>query len=267
MKKSRLIVLALAAAAAGGAFILANSSKPAPAPVEVQNTAAPAPVEVDEILTAAHDLAVGTVLADGDLTWQAWPRTAVAAGMLDRNAEPKALEDSRGAIVRAAFYAGEPVHREKLVKGAGSGFMSAILPSGMRAVAINIDAQGSTSAGGFILPNDRVDVIHTFSEQGRGASSGPDAVVSETLLRNVRVLAIGQNVQEKNGQSVVVGSNATLELDPVQAETVVLAQRVGQLSLTLRSVLDAGKEGGEAAKQDKSVTVVRFGQASEGEVR
>ena len=106
--------------------------------------------------------------------------------------------------------AGEPIRREKLVKG--QGFMSAILPAGMRAVAINIDSQGATSAGGFILPGDRVDVIRTSRDASAGASS--DNYVSETLLQNVKVLAVGPNIQEKNGQSVVVGSNATLELDP-----------------------------------------------------
>ena len=267
MKKSRLLVLVLAAASAGGAFLLANGSKPPAVPVEAPVATAAMPVATDEVLTASRDLPIGTVVADGDFAWQPWPKAALGASMLQRSAEPKALDDAKGSIVRNAFYAGEPMRHEKLIKGSGSGYMSTVLPSGMRAVAINIDAQGSTSAGGFILPNDHVDVIHTFAEQMKANSAGTAPVVSETLLRNVRVLAIGQNVQDKNGQSVVVGSNATLELDPVQAETVVLAQRVGQLSLALRSVLDASKteDGGE--RPDKTLTVVRYGQTSEGEVR
>jgi pilus assembly protein CpaB len=189
--------------------------------------------------------------------------------MIKRADEPKVVDDIRGSIARGSFYQGEPIHREKLIKGANSGFMSAILPAGMRAVAINIDSQGSTSAGGFILPNDRVDVVRTYTDTSHAApGSNANAFVSETLLRNVRVLAIGQNVQDKNGQPVVVGTTATLELDPVQAETVILAQRVGQLSLTLRSMQDANQQAmNPGPKEDKDVTVVRFGFASDGLTR
>ena len=230
MKKSRLLVLALAIAAAGGAFVMANAPKPA-----VVEAPAPAPLP-EEVLTATHDLPIGTVLADGDIGWQAWPKAGIAAGMLARASEAGAKDDLKGSIVRIAVFAGEPIRREKLIKG--SGFMSAMLPSGKRAVAINIDSQGGTTAGGFILPNDRVDVVHTFPDPSKAMMGQQASVISQTLLRDIRVLAIGQNVQDKNGQAVVVGSNATLELEPLQAETVILAQRQGQLSLTLRSVLD-----------------------------
>lgn len=262
MKTSRILILALAIAAAGGAFVLANTS--GPAAVQAAAPVGPPP-QTDDILTTSKDLPIGTVVGDGDTAWQAWPKTAIAAGMIVRAAEPNAIDDVKGSIARGALFTGEPVRREKLIKGAGSGFMSAILPSGSRAVAINIDSQGSTTAGGFILPNDRVDVVHTSQEAAK-PNGGQAAVISETLLSNIRVLAIGQNVQEKNGQSVVVGSNATLELDPVQAEAVILAQRTGQLSLTLRSVLDANREG-VAEKEDHSMTIVRYGSASDGEVR
>ena len=254
MKKSRLLVLALAVAAAGGAFVLANAPKPAPvevaAPVSIQPS--------DDVLVAAKDIPLGTVVGDGDMSWQAWPKTGVASGMIVRG-DPKILDDIRGSIARASFFQGEPMRREKLIKG--SGFMSAILPSGKRAVAINIDSQGATTAGGFILPNDRVDVVRTIPDADK--TSG--GFLTETLLQNVKVLAIGQNVQDKNGTPVVVGSNATLELDPVQAETIILAQRVGQLSLTLRSLQDANQaEGPAAARADKSLTVVRYGYAAAG---
>lgn len=262
MKKSRLLVLALAVAAAGGAFVMANAPKPAV--VEAQ-APAPPPAPTDEVLTASHDLPIGTVVADGDIGWQAWPKTAVASGMLVRAADPAVADTLKGSIVRIAFFAGEPIHREKLIKG--SGFMSAMLPSGKRAVAINIDAQGSTSAGGFILPNDRVDVVHTYQDQSKATPGTQAPTISQTLLHNIRVLAIGQNVQDKNGQAVVVGSNATLELEPVQAETVILAQRVGQLSLTLRSVLDQDKEAADPDKVDKSLTVVRYGNTAAEDIR
>ena len=261
MKKSRLLVLALAVAAAGGAFVMAN----APKPVVVEAQAPPPPAPVDEVLTATHDLPIGTVVAEGDIGWQAWPKTALAPGMLVRAADPAVTDALKGSIVRIAFFAGEPIHREKLIKG--SGFMSAMLPSGKRAVAINIDSQGSTTAGGFILPNDRVDVVHTYQDQSRTAPGAQAATISQTLLHNVRVLAIGQNVQDKNGQAVVVGSNATLELEPEQAETIILAQRLGQLSLTLRSVLDQEKNAMDPEQGDKTMTVVRYGAAASEAIR
>ena len=133
-------------------------------------------------------------------------------------------------------------------------------------MAINIDSQGATSAGNFILPNDRVDVIKTYREPtkpGVPLSNG-DVFISETLLSNVKVLAIGQNIQDKNGQPVVQGSNATLELDPDQAEAVILAQRTGQLSLTLRSLQDAHQAAGEAVRQaSHTLSVVRYGNVTE----
>jgi pilus assembly protein CpaB len=106
-------------------------------------------------------------------------------------------------------------------------------------VAINIDAQGSSTAGGFILPNNRVDVIHIFQDEGAARNGVANSFVSQTILTNIRVLAIGRNVQAKNGERVITGANATLELTPFQAETIVLAQRAGQLSLILRSTTDA----------------------------
>ncbi len=268
MKKSRIIVLFLALAAAAGAFMMAGgSSPPPPAPVAAAlPSAPPAPPITDDVLVAAKDLPLGTRIADGDMAWQSWPKDAVPPGMLRRSQNGKALDDFKGATVRAEIFAGEPVRGEKLIKGDG-GLMAVILPSGKRAVAINIDSQGATTAGGFILPNDRVDVVRTFRQDPKpGApANGGDNYATDTLLSNVKVLAIGQNVQEKNGQPVVVGSNATLELDPQQAETVINAQRTGQLSLVLRSVLDARQAATAAPAHEAAhgLSVVRYGTVSE----
>jgi pilus assembly protein CpaB len=208
------------------------------------------------------------MLSESDLSWQAWPRDAISKGMVRKTDGSNPIEDVKGSVSRGNIFEGEPIRREKLVKGPNSGFLSAILPTGYRAVAINIDAQGGTTAGGFILPNDRVDVIRTFRDQDQSRISGTDVYTSETILSNVRVLAIGQNVQEKNGERVITGSNATLELDPKQAETVVLAQRVGQLSLTLRSMVDANKQNEDFNHDDRdSITVVRYGFAARAAAR
>lgn len=262
MKKSRILVLFLALAAAAGAFVLANSSK-APPPTNVAQQPAPA-IATDDVLVAAKDLPLGTPVNEGELSWQTWPKDHIPAGVIRKSQNPKVIEEIKGSIARASLLQDEPIHRKDLIKG--EGFMSAMLPSGMRAVAINIDSQGATSAGGFILPGDHVDVIKTSRDESKGANS--ENFISETLLHNVLVRAIGQNVQEKNGQTVVVGSNATLELTPEQAREAVLAQRTGQLSLALRSVLDA-KQADQAApaqaapQVSRGMTVVRFGAKTE----
>ena len=268
MKKSRIIVLFLALAAAGGAFVMASGSgspPPGPAPVAALPPPPPPPA-TDDVIVTARDLPLGTKIGDGDLAWQSWPKDAVPPGTMSKSQDPKAIDGLKNSIVRVAMFKGEPIRGEKLIKGDNSGFMSAILPTGKRAVAINIDSQGATTAGGFILPNDRVDVVRTYrpdTKPGAPLLNG-DAFLTDTLLSNVKVLAIGQNVQEKNGQPVVVGSNATLELEPEQAETVILAQRTGQLSLVLRSLLDANQAGGEAVRQaGHGLSVVRYGTITE----
>jgi pilus assembly protein CpaB len=159
------------------------------------------------------------------------------------------------------FVAGEPIREAKLINAKGSGFMAAILPSGMRAVSTQISPENG--AGGFILPNDRVDVLLTRRDREAEKQAGGEVQVTETILRNARVLAIDQNIQEKDGQKVVIGKTATIELSPREAETLVLAQRMGSLSLALRSITDAQSTDPKADDKDDhrtgSVNVIRFG--------
>ena len=124
--------------------------------------------------------------------------------------------------------------------------------------------RGSTSAGGFILPNDRVDVIHTVQA---ASESGANPATSEIILTNIRVLAIGQTVQERNGEKVVTGETATLELTPAQAEKVVLAQKVGQLSLALRSIADVNETGTPAREERNALQVIRYGVQQQAPAR
>src|SRR5262249_54017965 len=148
----------------------------------------------------------------------------------------------------------------KLIRANGAaGYMAAILPSGMRAVSTEISPE--TGAGGFILPNDRVDVIlsRRAATDTRNANAQP---TSETILTNVKVLAIDQTVEEKGGQRVVVGKTATLELAPRQAESLAQARQQGTLSLALRSLLDASKT--EEVRTEEpigrgGINTVRFG--------
>ena len=271
LKPARLAVLAIALAAGGGAFML--SGGPAPQPVAVAPVIQQAPaMQTDKILITKRDLPMGTLVGLADIDWQEWPAVAVSPGMIKQVAATakQQVDDIVGSIARSAFLSGEPVRADKLVKGTSSGFLSAILPAGHRAVAIDIDTAGSTTAGGFILPNDRVDIIRTYKDADATKSSGVESAGTETILRNVRVLAIGQNVQEKNGQPVAVGtSTATLELDANQTEQVILAQRTSinaRLSLALRSMMDGGAAETTAAKpadDDGPLTVVRFGYTAQ----
>jgi pilus assembly protein CpaB len=250
MKAARVVVLTVAVAAGGVAALLAGRSDKPPAP----RVEAPKADTVD-ILVAKSDLPRGQTISPADVFWQAWPAGTASGNFIRKNDQPKAVEQLTGMIVRAPFVAGEPIREPKLVNAKGSGFMAAILPQGMRAISTQISPE--TGAGGFILPNDRVDVIMTprnrDSEKGGGTT--------ETILRNVRVLAIDQTVEEKNGQKVVVGKTATLELSSNQAETLALSQQLGTLSLALRSIADGSREDTNTDDSDsrRNINVVRFG--------
>jgi pilus assembly protein CpaB len=143
--------------------------------------------------------------------------------------------------------------------------MAAILPTGMRAISTEISPE--TGAGGFILPNDRVDVILSKRDKNPTRSGAPDVINSEIILSNVRVLAIDQAPKEKDGQNTVVGKTVTLELKPEQAETLARARQAGTLALALRSITDVNmvenKTDDQAApKQGDGVNVVRYGVPS-----
>jgi pilus assembly protein CpaB len=258
MKPARLIVLVTALGAAGvAAMIMMRSGEPAPVVVQTQT----APSKSVDVLVASADLPVGQVLKPGDIKWQPWPADLAPNGATIRDSAPNAAKELEGSLVRQSFVGGEPMRREKLVRADGSGFMSAILPSGMRALAISIDTRGATSAGGFILPNDRVDVLRIYRDEDASKSGGGDVQMSETVLSSIRVLAIGQNVQERQGERVVTGETATLELTPSQAETLALAQRTGQLSLALRSLADAKQVAVREERTEAALTVIRAGVA------
>lgn len=256
MKAARIVVLAVAIGAGGVAALLAGRSEKPP---EVK----PEPVAqlpTVDILVAKSDIPMGQRIAPGDVQWQAWPASTTGGNFIRKKDRPNAIENLSGHIARAPFVAGEPIREAKLVNAKGSGFMAAILPSGMRAVSTQISPE--TGAGGFILPNDRVDVILTRRDRDADKTGGGTQQTSETILSNIRVLAIDQNIEEKNGQKVVVGKTATLELSPGQAETLALGQQMGSMSLALRSITDASGDKStpdDNASSRSSVNVVRFG--------
>jgi len=255
MKITQIVFLGVAVVAGVAAYMMTSETR-APAPVALA-PAAPK-IATDNVLVAAHDISMGSQVGGGDLMWRVWPKASVSHEMITQSAQPDALKTLDGSVARSSMVEGSTILAANLVKGASSGLLAAILPTGHRAVAINIDSQGATTAGGFIIPNDRVDVLRTSRDDDASKSGAGDAYRTDTILSDIRVLAIGQNIQEKNNEKVVVGSNATLEVSPRQAEVLVEAQRVGQLSLSLRSVRDANTDNSPVAK-DRAITVVRYG--------
>jgi pilus assembly protein CpaB len=257
MNTARVVVLSLAIGAGGiAAFLASRTEAPPPTQPMVEKT------ETTDVLVARSDIALGQTLTAGDLQWVRWPTEAASSSFIRRTERPEALEQVAGSIARSPFVAGEPMRENKLVKATGSGFMAAILPTGMRAVSTEISPE--TGAGGFILPNDRVDVILS-RRYPNPERSGPDVVISEIVLSNIRVLAVDQAVEEKNGQKVVVGKTATLELKPEQTELLARSRQSGTLSLALRSIVDANAP--DARSDDgnirrDTVNVVRFGVPS-----
>lgn len=237
MQKARLVILVVAVAAAGAAGYIATHMKPN---VTVVADAGPQ-IKLQDVLVATENLGVGAEV-QGQMRWQQWPEDAVADGYIKRSERPNAEEELKGSTVRLQIFPGEPVREAKLI-GKGQSFMSAQLPAGMRAVATQIAAE--TSAGGFILPDDYVDVIMIRQMEGEQKQ-----YATETILSNIRVLAIDQTIQEdEKGDKTKVGSTATLELTPEQAEILTVAQQMAaRLSLVLRSVQDAQEETGPGAE-------------------
>jgi len=261
---ARIGVLILAIVAAGLAALLARglvSSKPEPAqPVAVQPT--------KEVLVASTSIDRGVKLNSSNLRWQTWPAsTQLGPELITKDARPDAIDVMSGFITRSAFANGEPIVEARLVDLKNGGFMSALISPGMRAVAIPVSPE--TSAGGFILPNDHVDLILTRRVEESG-NQGKETIRGDTILRNVRVLAVDQRFKEE-GDQVAIAKTATLELSSAQAELVAAAQVQGTISLALRSI-EADKEaadtGDDTAKTEGAVVrIVRYGTEKTVRVR
>ncbi|GIL01215.1 MAG: Flp pilus assembly protein CpaB [Alphaproteobacteria bacterium] len=258
-----MIVMATAVVAAGGAGILAlrlMSREPETRVVEVSGPQ----IALERVLVAKRDIPIGTAMNADMVQWQDWPKEAVGRGFVTQDEAPKAREEIAGAIARASLFQGEPIREAKLVRS-DRGYMSAILPEGQRAIATTISTE--TSAGGFILPNDRVDVIMTR----RAQTNGSNEFITETILENVRVLAIDQTIEEKDGEPVKVGQTATLQLTPRQAEVLIVAQQMAdRLSLALRSLEDSKSPETKAAyhllvgeRGAGTVRVIKYGNVKD----
>jgi len=259
MYTARIVVLIIALCAGGvAAYLVSGSDSNRPAPTQPV-----AQLPTVDVLVAKSEIALGQTIKPENLQWQTWPAASASSNFIRRSERPDAATQIAGSIARGAFIAGEPIREQKLVKADGSGFMAAILPTGMRAVSTEISAE--TGAGGFILPNDRVDVMLT-QRLKNPIPSLPDVVVSKIILTNIRVLAIDQAPKEKDGQSTVLGKTVTLELKPEQAVELAASRQAGTLSLALRSIADVNATAdigeGLSGRRSESVNVIRFGVAA-----
>lgn len=258
----RIIVVALALAAGMTAAWLAMGVPTSPTPAaSVAVTPKRAPLH--EALVAEVDLASGTALKETDLRWQAW-EGEVPPVFISKAARPDAVTTLKGLIVRDGFIAGEPIRDDGLAE-AGASFLSGMLPEGKRAVAVRVSAE--SAAGGFVLPNDRVDVIHTLAKQGE---DGNPQVTSNAIIYNVRVLAVDQTVSEGSDSHAVVAKTATLEVEPEHVAIIAAAEATGSVTLALRPAAEKndGRSVLATARGNGTITVRVFqgGKSSQVEV-
>jgi pilus assembly protein CpaB len=255
MKLFRVLVLGIALVAGGIAAYLALNLGPAGTPAPTVVELAPQ-IQSQDVLVAAADISQGGKLTAENVRWQRWPDDAMNGNYIQKQTRPDAIEQLQNSVVRSQFVAGEPIREAKLARPE-SGFLSAILPSGMRAIAVRISAQNT--AGGFILPGDRVDVVQTVAQQPN--PDMPAENVSRTILTNIKVLAIDQTVGEEEGEANVVGKTATLELAPPQVELITAAEASGTLSLSLRSIIDTDEVISSQERQSGTVRIFRGGRS------
>lgn len=293
-----MIVLVAAVAAIGLAVVVKNAmgGKAPPAPI----AQAPTPVvkPMTQVLVAKRDLVIGERLTAADVTWQGWPSDAVNAAFITNGAAAptptkttdkvvagaaKAVGDAadgmiggvspekavEGAIVRDPILAGEPITSRKIVRGGEGGYLSVVLSPGKRAMSVPVTSE--TAVGGFVLPGDRVDVLQTrdvpVAAEGEG-SSGKN-LVAETILQNVRVLALDQSTTAEKDAKTIVAATATLEVAPIEAEALARAKAAGPVTLILRAYTDLGGPSGVGVRSNESsvVRVNRGGQTSSISVR
>ena len=255
MKQAQLISLAVAGVFGVGAIFMLTSLKPK----EVEKPQVEPVIQSTKVLVAKKEISLGEIVNSDSFRWQEWPQGAVNNSYVIEGR--KQLKDFDRRIARVPMLAGEPVTEVKLIKAGDGGVMSAILPAGMRAISTKIREE--TAAGKLILPNDFVDVI--LIQRKRGKNGGPEEFVSDTLFRNVRILAIGQMIETKEGKKAADGQTATLELTPRQAELMALANAMGEISLSLRSVADSNTGAGPGSRENRagnSIRVLRYGAKS-----
>lgn len=281
-----LIVLVAAVSAIGMAVVLQRAlGVKADKPVAAVAPAAAPTKPMTQVLVAQHDLAIGARLTQADIGWRAWPSDSVNAAFITNGAAPPPGEGKtegavalakaavtgqmaggdpamalEGAIVRDPILAGEPITTRKIVRGGEGGYLSVVLTPGKRAVAVPVSAD--TTAGGFILPGDRVDVLSTRDAPLPSAGGGR-VIVGETVLRNVRVLALDQKTAADKDAKTMVAATATLEVSAAEAEALASAKAGGPVTLALRAYTDMGAPSGGVAAPPTEAAAVRINRGGQ----
>lgn len=263
MRASRIILLLVALIAGGLAAFLATRND---APQQVAQAPTIIEEKKAEILVAKTAIGVGERLGETVVEWQPWPELAVRPEYVTREALPDAVEQLTEAVARFEFFPGEPILESKLVRSS-QGYLSAVLAKGMRGVSVEVDAQAAS--GGYIFPNDRVDVVLSRDSDG--------GKISQTILANVKVLAIDRRL----GEAGTTGSPAdpedpsanvfqesaiaTLELTPEQGELVINSTQIGTLTLVLRSMADYQVGAEELVREaaSRSIRLIKAGRDSD----
>lgn len=243
----RTVLLALAALVTAGltAFLVQGWMERQRAQMASRAPAAAPQIEGMSVLVAKTDLGVGSFVQPGDLRWQVWPEGNLSPAYAVKGKRKEA--DFVGSVVRTGIVAGQPVTDRSVVKVGERGFLAAVLKPGMRAVAVPVTA--ASAIAGLVFPGDRVDLILTHKFEAETESQRKLRQASETVLTNVRILAIDQTMDDQMEQgkkkSTSVPKTATVEVTPKQAEIVNVALTLGQLSLSLRSLakIEQSKDG------------------------
>jgi pilus assembly protein CpaB len=261
MNTQRALILGVAFVAAIFAALLVRNLMGGGTEKTKAAVAPPPRPATSEILVASSDIEPGTALTPDSVRWQQWPKSSVDSNFITQEATPDTRSIVQGTVVRAPVLAGQPLTPAMLVHADGAGYMAATVTQGMRAVSISITTD--TGAGGFILPNDHVDVMVTVQ-----VSDTPRRFGTMTLLHNVRVLAVDQTFKEDKDQKTLLAKTATLELTPRQSERIEQAQATGTISLALRALGDTGadklgKDAGRGNDGDdgpaQAVVVIGYG--------
>ena len=243
-----LISFSLLLAAAAGWMVKLYLSAQREQLVEMAAALKPvaAPSPGVEVLVVRDGVGIAGQLSSGNLRWQLWPEEGVNGRYITRKTRPDAVEKLSGAAARQPLFAGEPVTEDKLVLKRDGSFLAATLPEGGRAVTVKVDE--ATGLSGLVLPGDRVDIILTHDipareDDGRGGVQMVKRFVSEVIARDLRVVAVDQEIHHDDKAANKLGKTVTLAVDAAQAETVSLGRVMGTLSLSLRSAF-----GGDSAQ-------------------
>ncbi len=248
MRARTMILFLVAILLAGGTAMLVRSWLVQQRTVEAEAAPMPPPPAQKSVLVARSAISRGQILKPTDLSWQTWPDGGLDHAYIQKGG--KTIEDIAGWVARHPFGPGEPITESKIVAPGSRGFLAAVLRPGMRAVSVPVTATSGIS--GFIFPGDQVDILITHPLQASGGKGeGVQHQASETVLHDVRVLAVDQKLDSKGGEAIVAHT-ATLEVTPKQSEVIAVASEMGKLSLSLRSLVTPPGEEAAADSADNA---------------